>query len=286
MTAGKGFDMATAGVTSHFLEVPGARLHYDVRGTGPLLVLNGVPMGTKGFAAMAPLLADDYTVVTYDPRGMFRSTVEDPAQETTPELLADDLHRLVANLDAGPAHLFGSSGGAVTGLALVARHPDQVRTFVAHEPPLAELLADREQLRAATGEVCEVYVNDGREAALKRYTVMTGIDRFSQPPRHLQSTAEFTEPVDVRAVLDRFFRHLLRPTACYRPDLAALRSASTRIVVAAGTTSRGQLAHRAAVALAAELAVPLVDFPGDHTGFQSEPEAFADGLRRVLSATP
>lgn len=278
--------MANADPTTHFLEVPGARLYYEVRGVGPLLLLNGIPMGIKGYAAIAPLLADEYTVVTYDPRGMFRSTIEDPDQDATPELLADDLHRLLSALGTGPAYLFGNSGGAVTGLALVTRHPGQVHTLIAHEPPLAELLPDSEQLRAATGEVCDTYVSDGRAAALKKYTAMTGIDRFSRPPSGGQEAPDpksFTPPADVRAVLDRFFRRVLCPTASYGPDLAALRAASTRIVVAGGTTSKGQLAHRAAVALADRLGTTVVDFPGDHTGFQGQPEEFARVLWRVLT---
>lgn len=282
-------NVANSHPTAHFLEVPGARLYYEVRGVGPLLLLNGIPMGTKGYAAIAPLLADESTVVTYDPRGLFRSTIEDSDQDATPELLADDLHRLLSALDAGPAYLFGNSGGAVTGLTLVARHPDQVHTLVAHEPPLAELLPDKVQLRAATDDVYETYVSNGRVAALEKYTAITGIDRFARPPSGGRPEApdpgSFIPPADVRAVLDRFFRHILRSTAGYRPDLTALRVASTRIVVAGGTTSKGQLAHRSAVALADRLGTTVVDFPGDHTGFQDQPEEFARVLRRVLTET-
>ncbi|MBO3741368.1 alpha/beta fold hydrolase [Actinoplanes flavus] len=268
------------------LPVPGARLYYEVRGTGPVLVLNGVPMGAGGFAELAPLLAEHYTVVSYDPRGTFRSGVDDPARATPPELLADDLHRLLTALGDGPAHLFGSSGGAVTGLALVARHPGQVITFVAHEPPLPELLPDRDEVRAAIDEVCDTYVSAGREAALKRYAAVTGIERFSQPPSARGGSAApatFTAPADVRAILDRFFRHLLRPIVGCRPDMTALRESPTRIVVAGGSTSRGELAHRTAAALADRLGTRMLDFPGGHTGFQQEPREFARLLHRVLS---
>ena len=82
--------------------------------------------------------------MTYDPRGVERSTKTDPSSESTPEQHADDLHRIIDELGAGPVDLFASSGGAVNALALVAKHPDQVRTLVAHEPPLASILPDRE----------------------------------------------------------------------------------------------------------------------------------------------
>jgi pimeloyl-ACP methyl ester carboxylesterase len=108
-----------------------------------VLLIIGSPMGAGGFGTLAGHFSDR-TVVTYDPRGVERSTKAVPASPSTPEEHADDLHRLIAELDAGPVDLFASSGGAVNALALVATHPEQVRTLVAHEPPLASILPDRE----------------------------------------------------------------------------------------------------------------------------------------------
>ena len=113
------------------------------RRTAPVLLLIGSPMGAGGFATLAGHFTDR-TVVTYDPRGVERSIKADPASPSTPEEHADDVHRIIAELGVGPVDLFASSGGAVNALALVARHPEQVRTLVAHEPPLAALLPDRE----------------------------------------------------------------------------------------------------------------------------------------------
>src|SRR5690349_7141572 len=120
---------------AQFLDVPGARLYYERQGDGPLLLLIGSPMDSTGFAGLAQALASRYTVVTYDPRGIGHSTREDTTQDITPEQQADDVHRLLSALDGGPAGVFGSSGGAVVGLALVTAHPADVRTLVAHEPP-------------------------------------------------------------------------------------------------------------------------------------------------------
>src|SRR6266568_2701403 len=119
----------------HTLDVPGARLYYERRGTGPLLLMIGSPMDSTGFAGLASALADDYTVVTYDPRGIGNSSREDTTEDVTPGQQADDVRRLLSALGGGPASVFGSSGGAVVGLALVTAHPAQVRTLVAHEPP-------------------------------------------------------------------------------------------------------------------------------------------------------
>src|SRR5262245_10243018 len=135
------------------LRVPDARLHYEVRGRGPLLVLVGAPMDARSFEPLAELLATDHTVLTTDPRGINRSAVDDPDQDSTPAMRADDLARLVVHLDAGPAVVFGSSGGAVSALALVEARPDLAHTVIAHEPPLAEVLDDREEVYARGEDV-------------------------------------------------------------------------------------------------------------------------------------
>jgi pimeloyl-ACP methyl ester carboxylesterase len=138
--------------TTHTLDVPGAVLTYDIRSAAPtdapVLFLIGSPMGAGGFVTLAGHFPDR-TVVTYDPRGVERSTKADPTSPSTPEEHADDVHRIIAELGSGPVDLFASSGGAVNALALVARHPEQVRTLVAHEPPLGAILPDREGALAA-----------------------------------------------------------------------------------------------------------------------------------------
>jgi pimeloyl-ACP methyl ester carboxylesterase len=135
------------------LDVPGARLYYERRGSGPLLLMIGSPMDSTGFAGLASALAGDYTVVTYDPRGIGHSSREDTTGDVTPEQQADDVARLLSVLGGEPAHVFGSSGGAVVGLALVTAHPGQVRTLVAHEPPAVELLPDSAQVRAQIDDI-------------------------------------------------------------------------------------------------------------------------------------
>ena len=113
----------TTQLTTHTLDVPGATLTYDVRdsdaSTEPILLLIGSPMGAAGFGTLSQHFSDR-TVVTYDPRGVERSTKTDPASPVTPEVHADDLHRLIQAIGGGPVDLFASSGGAVIALALVS----------------------------------------------------------------------------------------------------------------------------------------------------------------------
>ena len=272
--------------TAHALSVPGARLYYERGGTGPLLLLIGSPMDSSGFTPLAGVLSDRYTVITYDPRGTGSSTSEDTDQDVTPELQADDVYRLLTELGAEPADVFGSSGGAVVGLALVTAHPGQVRTLVAHEPPVIELLPDREQRRAEIRDIYDTYGTDGPDKAMQKFMAHAGLGNPAaldeSGPRWEPSPAQIAR---MRASTGHFLAHLIRPTTSYQPDIQALQAASTRIMVGAGTTSRGQLAHRTAVALATELGTPLIEFPGDHGGFLALPEQFGRELDQVLTRT-
>ena len=272
--------------TTHVLDVPGARLYYERRGNGPLLLMIGSPMDSSGFTPLASALADHYTVVTYDPRGIGNSSREDTTQDVTPAQQADDVHRLLAALGGEPADLFGSSGGAVVGLALVTAHPDQVRTLVAHEPPVVELLADAAQVRAQIDDIYGTYRAEGAEKAMQKFLAHAGLGegpaQEADAPRWEPSPEQLAR---MRATTEQFLAHLVRPTTRYRPDIEALRAASTRIVVAGGATSKGQLANRTAVALADRLGTTVVDFPGDHGGFLAFPEQFGRLLDRVLTDT-
>lgn len=269
----------TAPATVSTLAVPDGRLHYEVRGSGPLLVLAGAPMDAAAFAPLAELLAADHTVLTTDPRGINRSTLDDPDQDSTPQLRADDIARLVAHLDAGPAAVFGSSGGAVTALALVQSHPEHVHTVVAHEPPFFALLDDREELAARTEAVIATYLAGDVTGAWAEFMDISGLQL---PEGAIEQM--FGGERDPQVVADerRWFAHEMLATDYWQPDLEALRSAPTRIVVGIGEDSAGQHCDRTSRALAAALGTGPAAFPGGHTGFVEDPERFATRLRAVL----
>lgn len=265
--------------TSHWLDVPGARLYYEVQGSGPVLMLIGHPMDSSGFATIAPLLAGDRTVVSYDPRGFGRSTIEDRDQDAEPDVLADDVRRILDGVGGGSAQAFGSSGGAVTGLALVARHADHVHTLVAHEPPVALLLPEAEEARREVQEIYDTYCSNGIGAAWQKFMTFTGMN---MPPQD-ENAAPEPQSAELDTTSERFFRHGLLPIALYQPDFTALRAGPTRVVVAGGTTSKGEFPQRAAAALAERLGTRLVDFPGGHGGFMTDAQDFASVLRRALA---
>ncbi|OBC07448.1 hydrolase [Mycobacterium sp. 852013-50091_SCH5140682] len=268
---------STSRLSTRTVTVPGARLHYEVRGDGPLLLILGAPMSAAEFVPLAHALAADHTVVTTDPRGITASVVDDPAQDSTPELRADDVAAILDDLGADTADVFGSSGGAVTGLALVARHPDRVRTLVAHEPPLVELLPDAAAQRAATDEIVATFHRDGYHAAFAQFMVTAGFDLPDDAPAGPPGEPDPNEEANAT----HFFAHELRPTTRYLPDVEALRNA--RVVLGLGVDSGRLLTQRTTVALAELLGTEPVMFPGDHGGFLSEPGDFADALRLALA---
>ena len=270
---------AAISVTTANLDVPGARLYYEVRGTGPAVLLLGSPMDADSFAPLADQLADDYTVVTMDPRAIHRSSVDDRDQDSTPPMRAGDVARLLTHLGLGPAAAFGSSGGAVTLLALAEARPDLVHTVIAHEPPLDELLEDREHRRAVADAIVTAYLVEGRAPAWRLFLADANIE-LPEPV----FAEMFGAPLEGHAAADEdfFFRHEMRPTIEFVPDLEALRTGGTRIVVGIGAESAGQVCDRTSTALARALGIEPVIFPGDHIGFAEDPEGFAPALRPFL----
>ena len=279
------------------LDVPGASLRYEIRdaeaaSAAPPLLMIAMPMEASGFTSLAEHFPDR-TVVTYDPRGVGRSERTNGAKESTPEQHADDLHQLISALGVGPVEIFASSGGAVNGLVLVARHPEQVRTLVAHEPPAAQVLPDREEALAAAADIRETYEREGFGPAMAKFIAVTSLsgpipadfaDQAAPNPADFGLPAEDDGSRD-----DPMLGQNIVATTHYEHDFEALRAASTRIVIGAGVESEGEMAHRAALAVARQLGTEAVIFPSHHGGFlggefgmKGDPDAFAATLHEVL----
>jgi pimeloyl-ACP methyl ester carboxylesterase len=283
--------------TTHTLETPEAVLAYDVRGPLPTadgrppLFLVGAPMDASGFGTLAGHFPDR-TVITYDPRGLGRSTRRDGRTEHTPEQNADDLHRIIESV-GGPVEMFASSGGAVSALALVAAHPGDVTTLVAHEPPLLAVLPDAERAFAAERDVQALYHDKGWGYGMAAFITLTSwqgefTDDYAAAPA--PDPAAFGLPVDDDGSRgDPLLSGVSNAITAYRPDVAALTAAPTRVVIAVGVESQGLLTGRTSVAAAEALGQEATVFPSNHGGFlgdefgrRGEPEAFAARLREVL----
>lgn len=265
------------------LQLKGATLYYETRGSGPVLLLIAGGAADAGvFEDVASVLAHDYTVVTYDPRGNSRSPLKGPSEDQQIEVHSDDARRLLETVADGPAAVFGNSSGAIVGLDLMARHPTLVSRVVAHEPPMLEVLPDAARLHAFSDDVYETYRREGASSATHKWAVGVGLDLAGPPPGisvppHVVATMK-----RIDSNWDLFFAHKLLPFTHYVPDLPQLSAHKDRIVLAGGQDSRGQSAYRAAAWLAERFGTEVVDFPGDHGGYASQPAAFAAKLREVL----
>jgi pimeloyl-ACP methyl ester carboxylesterase len=269
------------------ITVPGAELYVEVRGSGRvLLLITGGPTDAGMFTDLADRLADRYTVVSYDQRGHSRSTLDaDPGDILAAH--AEDAAAILRATTNEPAYVYGSSGGGTIGLELVARHPELVRTLVAHEPPLFERLPDAPEWRAKLDEISETYATEGVFPAMGKFgaVVEEGGPKYSEEMAQIEPTPESQEMgARMMGNFDLFIAHELRPIAGFVPDVDALQAAPTRIVSAAGATSGEQMARRASVVLAEQLGTDVTYLPGAHGGWGSDPEEFAERLHEALQS--
>src|SRR3954464_12993234 len=284
--------------TTRILETAEADIAYDVHGPLPTadgrppLFMIAQPMTASGFSTLVSYLPDR-TVVTYDPRGLGRSTRKDGRVDNSPTVQSDDVHAVIEALGAGPVEMFASSGGAVTALALVTAYPDDVTTLVAHEPPLIPVLPDASAAERARAGFRDAYEAKGASAGMAAFIAMTSWrgeftdDYFAQPtpdPADFRIPSEDDGSRDNPLLSDRSWA-----VSSYRPDVDALTASQTRIVIAVGEESLDTFTGRAAVATAELLGQHAAVFPSHHGGFlggefgdAGQPEAFARRLREVL----
>ena len=284
--------------TMHVLQTAEADIAYDVHGPLPAadgrppLLMIAQPMDASGFGALASHFPDR-TVVTYDPRGLGRSARRDGRVDHSATVQAEDVHAVIEALGAGPAEMFASSGGAVTALALVTAHPDDLITLVAHEPPLISLLPDAAAAQRARAGVRDAYEANGSSAGMALFIAMTSWrgeftdEYFAQVAADPVAPGRPTEDDGARD--DPLLSDRSWAVSDFRPEVDALAAAPTRIVVAVGEESQGTLTGRTSVATAELLGQQATVFPSHHGGFldgafgyAGQPEAFARKLRDVL----
>ncbi|MET0837823.1 MAG: alpha/beta hydrolase [Marmoricola sp.] len=288
--------MSELTITTHTVGSGADSITYDIRGDlsaattdRPVLFLIGSPMDAVGFGSLASHFADR-PVVTYDPRGAGRNPTD-----TTPivaEQHAEDLHRVIEDLGVGPVDVFGSSGGAVNALALVAAHPEDVLRVVAHEPPTAALLPDRDAVLGVCRDMRATYESQGSGAAMAKFIpfvmfdgeVTDGyLDQPAPDPAMFGMSSD-----DDGSRTDPLMRNIPGCNA-YEPDLEALGALGDRLVIAYGVESGNQMAARGGRSVAEALGRPAVEFPSNHGGFvggeygqQGDPDGFAAALHAVL----
>lgn len=267
--------------TGH-LKVPGTELYYDVRGSGPpLLMIHGGVGDSGAFAAITPHLAKHFTVIRYDRRGNSRSRLTGPPAPMRVPQQSDDAAQVVDRFSDEPPYVFGSSGGAIVALELAARYGANLRTVVAHEPPVSEVLPDAERWRRAYEETYQTYQDHGTADGFAKFMAIDPgqvdpegeITAYPEDPefgRRIQPNQEF------------MLAYEMLPFIHYQPRIAALKKLGERLVVGVGHY-KAKMMTRVCTTLAKSTGARLVEFPGDHTGYMPHPEEFDTKLREVLS---
>ncbi|QIS20326.1 alpha/beta fold hydrolase [Nocardia terpenica] len=271
---------------SDTLRVPGATLYYEVRGSGPLLLM--IPGGGGDAASsdgVAEILQRHYTVVSFDPRGYGRSRLDSGVPERQyVAVQREDVRLLLEHLTDEPAAIFGGSSGAIVGLDLLANHPERVRRLVAHEPPCFAILPDAAEHRAMAEEV-ETLARAGDPAAAGA-RFLAAIGNVVKPLPEGAAGTEHALAMRARQAVNGpiMFEYEFREFTSYVPDFEALAAVADRLVPAAGRETRGHLPYRPIATIAERLGRELVEFPGAHNGGFSDAPEFARQLLDALAA--
>ncbi|QWF80433.1 alpha/beta fold hydrolase [Amycolatopsis sp. CA-230715] len=264
-------------VRSGTVEVPGAQLYYEVRGSGtPLLLIQGGISEAGATDQLAAELAEDHEVISYDRRGLSRSTASDDVPVTM-ALHADDAARLLAALTDRPAHVVGASIGALIGLHLAVDHPARVTTVIAHEPPMSKVVHE-DTREKELDTVAELATSDVRKAI--RHMVSLAGER----PKPEEGARPAPMVGDVDKNLTWFFANdfpavrasdLDAGKLSAVPDLAAIK-------LTGGAEFSERWEYRCARQLARDLDLAFTEIPGGHEAPSSHPSGVAAAVRNLL----
>ncbi|MFG1645533.1 alpha/beta fold hydrolase [Amycolatopsis sp. NPDC049252] len=260
------------------VECDGALLYVESRGQGtPVLLIQGGIGEAGATEQLATALAGRFCVISYDRRGLSRSTSSSETGPITMDRHAADAGAVLAASTSEPAHVVGASIGALIGLHLVALEPDRVATLVAHEPPMSAVVFDPAR-EAALDQVAATAQEDVRSAIRQMGSLTGARESMEDGARPAPPTGDLT------ANLQHFFEHdfpAVRSSSLIADDLVD-SAKSTNIVLTGGDLSRGQWEYRCAEQLASDLGVPFAELPGGHNGLVSHPKATAAALTRIL----
>jgi pimeloyl-ACP methyl ester carboxylesterase len=253
-----------------------SELYYELRGAGPPLLLIMGATGDGGvFERFADLLAEEFTVVTYDRRGNGRSPRPVGWDRTSPEEQADDAAALLHALDLAPAAVFGTSSGGIFALAMLLRHPQAVRAALLHEPALFALFDDPEAARITVTEAVTAGMEaGGQPAALESFIRLVAGD----------ANWECLDP-SVRermlASAGTYFGNEIGRFDTYLPDDETLAEIAAPMHLLVSEDSLPYFAQ-AAGRLAARLHVDITRVPGTHFAYLDHPAQLAKTVSALL----
>ena len=260
----------------------GTRIYYEKRGRGAAVLFVSGATGDAGhWTTVADILADAYTVISYDRRGNSRSPRPPGWTSTTIGEQADDDDALLRGLGLVPAIVFGTSAAAHILADLCLRHPHVLQDAIFHEPAFPSGIPNADAVRAAcTARVEEGMARGGPRAAMELYLRWVAGDEVyesldPQLRERLLSNAEVLFGIEVASYL------------AYEPTPDQLAAIRVPRAVTAGADNRdiaatGHWRYEAAQWLAAHLQTTFIELPGAHMGYLGQPEHFAKALRPIL----
>lgn len=267
-----------------FIDVNGTTLYYEWCGKGPsLLFISGATGDARHWTTVAETLTAEYTVITYDRRGNSRSPRPPHWTSTSTNEQADAAAELLRGLDLAPAIVFGTSAGANILANLVLRDAELLRGAVFHEPVFPSVLANPDAFRV--GRTALVEEAWRREAHRPRWSCSYAGSPAMRPLK--PSTRSCASGCWAMGRSSSAWRW--EPFLGWEPTPHQLASVRLPCVVAAGTDNRdpaagGHFRYETARWLAAQLDTALVEIPGAHMPYFTQPRAFADALHLHLGA--
>jgi pimeloyl-ACP methyl ester carboxylesterase len=261
--------------TGNLLEVNGAKIYHEVRGSGPTVLFVAGATGDCGhFERVAEILSDEFTVVTYDRRANSRSPRPDGWEGTSTEEQSEDAAKLIEDMDLAPIAIFGSSVGAIIGLDLVIRHPELVRGAILHEPPMTAGMSAPEEVMGTIQRVVEGGMQKGgsRGGCETFFRFVAGDEAFEVLDPQLRERMLVNGETFLGTEIGSF-----EP---YQPDEAAL-AVEVPVRVMVGTESAPFFVESARW-LADCMNVELETLPGGHTPYFDRPREMVETLRPLL----
>lgn len=264
---------------SGLIDVGATTLYHEVCGRGPALLLITGGTGDAGeWAHVAPALAQEFTVVTYDRRGLSRSPRPDGWTGSVIEH-ADDAAALLRTLDLAPAVVVGHSGGASIACGVVARHPAAVRHAVIYEPPLLAVVPNGEEVVGGFQALVEQAMAEGDPRRAMEVFI-----RANAGDAAYESWLASTDPALRERIFgnaETFFSIELPAFATFVPDRDRLRASGVPLSVVVGEENRDGWYGAAARWLVEGTGASLVELPGGHGGFATHREEFVALVRRL-----
>jgi pimeloyl-ACP methyl ester carboxylesterase len=262
------------------VDVGSARLFVTTRGAGPTMLLISGATGDAGdWTAVARMLASEFTVVTYDRRGMSRSPRPDGWTATSVAQQADDAAGLLRGLQLAPAVVVGQGDGGSIACELVAHHPGLVRQAVAYEPLLFAAIEDGRRIVAdRLASVEPVLVERGHRAAMEAF--LRGTDDGSVDPALSSLDAEHLDRIlDNGAV---FLSFEVAAFASYLPDADRLRASGTPVAVVIREDGRERWTGAIGAWLAERAGAARWYLPGGPSGGLTHADAFVALLCNIV----